>query len=95
MAIMVETKVPAASRERAEALDTSVESALMEMGGPPAGLMVHFQCPDGDGFRICNVWRTEAEMEAFYRDVLRPKLADAGLAAGEATVAEVWGFARP
>lgn len=36
-----------------------------------------------------------ALLEAFYRDVLRPRLADAGLATGESSVSEVWGFARP
>ena len=95
MAIVVETDVLHASREQADALDASIESAIMEMGGPPAGLMVHYQFPHADGFRICNIWRTEAEMEAFYRDVLRPRLAGAGLAAGESKVADVWGFARP
>lgn len=95
MAIVVDTHVLHASREQADALDASIESAMAEMGGPPAGLMVHFQCPAGDGFRICNVWRTEAEMEAFYRDVMRPNLARAGLAAGDSEVAVVWGFARP
>lgn len=92
---MVETLVPHASRDRADALDASIEAAMMEMGGPPPGLMVHFQCPHGDGFRLCNIWRTETEMEAFYRDVVRPKLAAANLTAGESTVAPVWGFARP
>lgn len=95
MAIVVETHVPHASREQADALDATIEAAMMERDGPPPGLMVHFQCPDGDGFRICNVWRSEAEMNAFYSDVLRPKLAEADLAAGESQVAPVWGFARP
>ena len=95
MAIVVEALVTHASREQADALDASIEASIMEMGGPPSGLMVHFQCPDGDGFRLCNIWRTEAEMEAFYRDVVRPKLAAASLTAAQSKVAPVWGFARP
>ncbi len=95
MAILAETRVRRASREQADALDASVEAAMMEAGGPPAGLMVHFHAPHGDGFRLCNIWRTEAEMDAFYRDVIRPKLAAAGLEADETEVSPVWGFARP
>ena len=95
MALAVETRVVHASREQADALDASIEAAMMEMGGPPPGLMVHFQCPDGDGFRICNIWRTEAEMAAFYRDVVRPNLAAANLEAVASEILPVWGFARP
>ena len=95
MAILAETRVRRASPEQADALDASVEAAMMEAGGPPAGLMVHFHAPQGEGFRLCNIWRTEAEMDAFYRDVIRPKLAAAGLEADDTEVSPVWGFARP
>ena len=36
-----------------------------QMGGPPAGLTAHIAYPSGDGFELCNVWRSEAEMRSF------------------------------
>ncbi|MBJ7593747.1 MAG: hypothetical protein JF886_02615 [Candidatus Dormibacteraeota bacterium] len=65
------------------------------MGGPPAGLMVHFARADGDGFMLCNVWRTEDDMRSFYDAVVLPRLAEAGLAAEDPSVSTMWGFARP
>jgi hypothetical protein len=47
MAIVVEMLVPRASKAEADLFDDSVEVALMKMGGPPAGLMVHFERPAG------------------------------------------------
>ncbi len=95
MAIVVEMLVPRASKAEADLFDESVEAALMKMGGPPAGLMVHFERPAGDGFLICDVWRTEDDMRAFYDDVVLPKLAEAGLEVEEPKTSPVWGFARP
>ncbi len=45
MAIVVETLVPLASIVVADEFDAAVEAALMQRGGPPAGLMVHFTRP--------------------------------------------------
>jgi hypothetical protein len=42
MEIVVETLVPQASRAEADQFDASIDAAMMEMGGPPAGLMVHY-----------------------------------------------------
>jgi hypothetical protein len=42
MAIVVETLVPHATRAEAERFDEMVENAIMQAGGPPARLMVHF-----------------------------------------------------
>lgn len=95
MAIVGEILVPRASKAEADRFDDSVDAAMMKMGGPPAGLMVHFARPAGDGFLICDVWRTEADMRAFYDDVVLPKLADAGLDAEEPKTSPVWSFARP
>jgi len=41
MAIVGEIRVPRASKAEAELFDDSIEAAMMTMGGPPAGLMVH------------------------------------------------------
>jgi hypothetical protein len=35
--------------------------------------------PDGDGFLLSNVWRSESDMRPFYDDVALPRLAEAGL----------------
>jgi hypothetical protein len=95
MAIVVETLVPRATRDQAEQLDARIGAAIKQMGGPPDGLMAHFARPAGEGFLICNVWRSETEMKPFYDDVVLPGLADAGLVPDESHVAPVWSFARP
>jgi len=95
MAIVVETLIPRASRAEAERFDEGIEDAMMQMGGPPAGLMVHYTRPAGDGFLLCNVWRTEADMRQFYDAVILPGLAAAGFASEEPLIAPVWVFARP
>ena len=95
MAIVVEMLVPVASKDQADQFDASIEQAMMRMGGPPAGLMVHFARPSGEGFQLFNVWRSEGEMKPFYDEVILPRLADAGLTPEEPLVAPVWVFARP
>lgn len=95
MAIMVETLVPVASRADADRLSDAIEASMVERGGPPQGLMAHFAGPLGDGFRICDVWATEAPMRVFYEEVVLPQLAAAGLAHEKSVVSPVWSFARP
>ncbi len=95
MAIFVQTVIPNGAEVNADRFDQSVEVAMMQTGGPPAGLMAHLAYPAGDGFVLCNVWRSEAEMQSFYDEVVLPKLAEAGLQPEESTVSPVWSFARP
>ncbi len=95
MAIVVETLVPRASKDDADSFDDSINAAIAEMGGPPAGLMVHLARPEGDGFLLFDVWRGEADMRPFYEDVILPKLADAGLEPEEPLISPLWVFARP
>ncbi|MDH4160287.1 MAG: hypothetical protein OEV62_08520 [Actinomycetota bacterium] len=95
MAIVVEMLVPGATRQHADLFDASVDSAVAQAGGPPEGLMVHFARPEGDGFVICNVWRSEADMKPFYDQVFLPILAAAGLSAEAPKVTPLWAFARP
>ena len=90
MAIVVETLVPRATRDHAGEFDASSEVAMMLMGGPPPGLMVHFARPAGEGFLLRDVWRSETEMRPFYDDVILPKLPDAGLVPEESHLAPVW-----
>lgn len=96
MAIVVQTLVPHASQADADRLDHLVSAAIMEMDGPPVGLMVHIGHPcGGTGFMICDVWRSEAEMRSFYDAILLPKLAEAGLEPEEPVISAAWSFARP
>ncbi len=95
MAVVVEIRVLQASKADHEALDAGVEAAMGQQGGPPAGLMAHFARPEGDGFVICDVWRSEADMRPFVDGVILPALAAAGLASEEPIVSPAWGFARP
>jgi hypothetical protein len=87
--------LPQASRAEAEQFDAEVEAAMIQQGGPPAGLMVHFMHPVGDGFVLRNVWRGQEEMQRFYDGIVLPRLAAAALSHDEPTVSEVWTFARP
>ena len=95
MAIVVQTLVPHASEADADRLDQLVNAAIMERGGPPVGLMAHIGHPSGAGFVICEVWRSEADMQSFYDEVVVPKLAEAGLVPDVPVVSPVWSFARP
>lgn len=67
----------------------------MQLGGPPIGLMAHIAHPSGDGFVLCDVWRSEPEMRSFYDEVVLPKLAEAGLEPRDPVISPVWSFARP
>jgi hypothetical protein len=68
---------------------------MTQAGGPPTGLMSHVVYPEGDGFVVAEVWRTEAYGRPFVDDVLRPLMTELGLTAHEPTVHPVWSFARP
>jgi len=95
VAVVVQTVVPRASKAQADSFEESVGTAMMERGGPPAGLMAHIGHPSGDGFVLCNVWRSEADMRSFHDEVLLPKLAEIGLEPEESVISPVWSFARP
>ncbi|HWI01647.1 MAG TPA: hypothetical protein VNT27_15075, partial [Propionibacteriaceae bacterium] len=90
-----EVRIRSASRAEYDALEERVSSAMMTMGGRPAGLMVNMVRPDNDGFLITAVWRTEPEMRRFYEEAVVPALAELGLNVQDLTVWPVWGFARP
>jgi hypothetical protein len=95
MAVVGEVRVRSASRAECDALEDRVSSAMMSMGGPPAGFMVTVVRPDSDGFLMIEVWRTESEMRRFHEAVVVPAFAELGLNAQELEVWPVWGFARP
>jgi hypothetical protein len=57
--------------------------------------MSHVVCPQGDGFVVVQVWRTEAEGVGYLDDQLRPLLDQVGLTVTQTTARPVWSFARP
>lgn len=57
--------------------------------------MSHVVYPDGDGFVVAEVWRTQIEATSYVDGVLRPLLAQLGLTADAGTVRPIWSFARP
>lgn len=95
MAVLLQLAVAPSTRDQFNELDARVGHAMMQVGGPPAGLMSHVVYPDGDGFVIAEVWRGEAEGRPYLDNVLRPLLTDLGLAPGETVVRDVWSFAKP
>jgi hypothetical protein len=95
MAVLLQFSVTSATRDQLDELDARVGQSMSEAGGPPPGLMSHVVYPEGDGFVVADVWRTESEGLPYVDDVLRPLLAELHLNASETTVRPVWSFARP
>ncbi|WP_377644668.1 hypothetical protein [Oryzobacter terrae] len=95
MAVVIRLTVAPATREQFDALDDRVGKAMDAAGGPPARLMSHVVHPEGDGFVVSDVWRSEAEGVAYVDHTLRALITDVGLPDGQMQVAPVWSFARP
>jgi hypothetical protein len=95
MAVVGELRVASGAQSDHEALDAVVSAAMDRAGGPPAGLMAHVVRPDGEGFVIMGVWRSESEMRQFHESVVLPGLDELSLVPGESTVWPLWGFAAP
>lgn len=95
MAIVLQVTVTPATREQCDELDDLVGQAMERAGGPPEGLMSHVVFPDGDGFVIVDVWRSEAEVRSFVDEVLLPPMAELGLTVQETRSLPAWSFARP
>lgn len=95
MAVLLQLTVAPATQDQFNDLDAKVGKAMMQAGGPPAGLMSHAVYPEGDGCIIAEVWRTESEGQPYVDDVLGPLLAEVGLIGRSTVVRPVWSFARP
>ncbi|MBK9737999.1 MAG: hypothetical protein IPO93_00420 [Actinobacteria bacterium] len=93
--VVAEIRVLNASKADFDAFDVGVSGAIEEMGGPPEGLVTHVVRPDGDGFVICDVWRTPEDLRRFNDGVLLPMLAAAGHVVSDERVSPVWSYARP
>ena len=95
VAVLLQLSVTSATRDQFDELDARVGQAMSEAGGPPPGLMSHVVYPEGEGFAVAEVWRTESEGLSYVDDVLRLLLAELRLTGSETTVRPVWSFARP
>jgi len=95
MAVLLQLAVTPATQDQFNELDAQVGQSMMNVGGPPEGLMSHAVYPEGDGVIIAQVWRAEPEGQGYFADVLKPLIAESGLTAEEVVVRPVWSFARP
>ena len=95
MAVLVQLAVTPGTQQQFNELDAAVGQSMTDAGGPPDGLMSHVVYPEGDGFVVAEVWRTESDGQHFMDDVLRPLVGDLSLTAKDAEVRPVWSFARP
>jgi hypothetical protein len=95
MAVLLRFSVSPASQDQFNQFDARVGQAMGEAGGPPAGLMAHLVYPDGGGFVVDDVWRSEPEGRSYLDQTLRPLIAELSLDAAEITVHPIWSFARP
>jgi hypothetical protein len=95
MAVLVQLTVTPATQPQFHELDAAVEQSMTGAGGPPDGLMSHVVYPEGDGFVVAEVWRTESAGRDFVDDVLRPLVGGVSLTATDTQVRPVWSFARP
>lgn len=76
MAVLLHLSVDHATWDVHDDLDARMSKYLMQAGGSPPGLMSHVVYPDGEGFVVADVWRTEAEGRSFFDKVFRPMLTD-------------------
>jgi hypothetical protein len=95
VAVHVELHVRDATREDAASLGRGAEERIEAAGTPPDGLMFLCVHPDGDGFRLTMVCRTEDAARALVDGLLREVAAPAGLELGEPVVSPVWDMALP
>ncbi len=72
MAVLVQLTVTPATHQQFNELDAAVGQSMTDAGGPPDGLMSHVVYPEGDGFVVAEVWRTESDGQHYVDDVLRP-----------------------
>jgi hypothetical protein len=95
MAVVGQFRVESGVQSDHEALDAVVSAAIDRDGGPPAGLMAHLVRPEGEGFVVLQVWRSESEMRRYHESVVTPALDQLNLVSAEWKVWPLWGFAVP
>ena len=60
---------------------------------PPVGLLVHLVRPEGDGFRVTDVFGREEDCRLFYAERLLPALQEGALRSDEPVLTQVWAMA--
>ena len=95
MAVLIQLSVGPATQDQFDELDAAVDEAMSQAGGPPQGLMAHIVYPEGDGFVVAGVWRTQDEGRAYVEGPLRSLVNGLGLSPLGTVVRPVWSFARP
>jgi hypothetical protein len=95
MAVVLRLTVSPATQAQFNVLDDRVGEAMDAAGGPPDGLMAHVVYPEGEGFVVAGVWRSEADGRDYVDGTLVGMVADLGLSPGKIDVVPVWSFARP
>ncbi len=59
-------------------------------GGPAEGALAHFAGPMEGGWRVVDLWESQAAFEAFFQSRLGPALQNLNLPKPNVTVAEVY-----
>lgn len=95
VAIVATMFIPSADQKAHDRLDAEVGARIMELGGPPEGLMAHVGFPYDGGLMTVDTFRTEELYEAFLERVLGPALSAAGLSPTKRHIGPAWSFARP
>ena len=81
MAVLVQLTVTPATQQQFNELDAAVGQSMTDAGGPPDGLMSHVVYPQGDGFVVAEVWRTESDGQHYVDNVLRQLVSELSLTA--------------
>ena len=74
-------------------LDQLLDSMRFKSGGPGLpGSLFQWSRGTGDGVRVTEVWRSSRHFELFLRDVIAPRLSEAGMPKPEITTYEVHSY---
>ena len=82
MAIQAEFTYPGVRRDSYDGMIPEVEAKLRST----RGFVAHFAAETADGFRVVEVWESEAAMRAWLQGTIAPMMASAGGAAPQPTV---------
>ena len=74
-------------------LDRFLSSRRLTPGGPGLpGSLFHWSRSTNDGVRVTEVWRSIGDFELFLRDILTPRLSEAGMPEPELTTYAVHSY---
>jgi quinol monooxygenase YgiN len=81
VAIQAEFAYPGVRRDSYDSMIPEVEAKLPST----KGFIAHSAAESADGFRVVEVWESEAAMRAWLQDTIAPMMASAGAAAPQPT----------